>query len=75
MFGEQAVADSRQGVVLQLGGLAWGWQLTVKYKLVTKDHKKQEDSWYSFLLEAKSTPGPYCGWKACSTVPEVDSVV
>jgi hypothetical protein len=18
---------------------------------------------YSFLLEAKSTPGPYCGWK------------
>jgi hypothetical protein len=23
----------------------------------------QEDSWYSFLLEAVSTPGPYCGWK------------
>jgi hypothetical protein len=23
----------------------------------------QEDSWYSFLLEAESTPGPYCGWK------------
>jgi hypothetical protein len=22
----------------------------------------QEDSWYSFLLEAESTPGPYCGW-------------
>jgi hypothetical protein len=20
-------------------------------------------SLYSFLLEAKSTPGPYCGWK------------
>jgi len=20
-------------------------------------------SWYSFLLEAKSTPGPYCGLK------------
>jgi hypothetical protein len=23
----------------------------------------QEDSWYSFLLEAESTPGPYCGCK------------
>jgi hypothetical protein len=23
----------------------------------------QEDSWYSFLLEAESTPGPSCGWK------------
>jgi hypothetical protein len=23
----------------------------------------QEDSWYSFLLAAESTPGPYCGWK------------
>jgi hypothetical protein len=23
----------------------------------------QEDSWYSFLLEAESTPGPYWGWK------------
>jgi hypothetical protein len=23
----------------------------------------QEDSWYSFLLEAELTPGPYCGWK------------
>jgi hypothetical protein len=22
----------------------------------------QEDSWYSFLLEAESTPGPQCGW-------------
>jgi hypothetical protein len=23
----------------------------------------QEDSWYSFLLEAESTPGPLCDWK------------
>jgi hypothetical protein len=23
----------------------------------------QEDPWYSFLLEADSTPGPQCGWK------------
>jgi hypothetical protein len=23
----------------------------------------QEDSWYSFLLETESTPGPECGWK------------
>jgi hypothetical protein len=23
----------------------------------------QEDSWYSFLLEAESTPGPQCSWK------------
>jgi hypothetical protein len=23
----------------------------------------QGDSWYSFLLEAESTPGPQCGWK------------
>jgi hypothetical protein len=23
----------------------------------------QEDSWYSFLLEAESTPGPQCNWK------------
>jgi hypothetical protein len=22
----------------------------------------QDDSWYSFLLEAASTPGPQCGW-------------
>jgi hypothetical protein len=22
-----------------------------------------EDSWYSFLLEAESTPRPSCGWK------------
>jgi hypothetical protein len=44
----------------------------------------QEGSWYSFLLEADSTPGPWCGWKdekfhligtltrdlpACSRVP------
>jgi hypothetical protein len=23
----------------------------------------QEDSWYPFLLEVESTPGPQCGWK------------
>jgi hypothetical protein len=23
----------------------------------------QKDSWYSFLLEAESTPGPQCVWK------------
>jgi hypothetical protein len=23
----------------------------------------QDDFWYSFLLEAESTPGPQCGWK------------
>jgi hypothetical protein len=23
----------------------------------------QEISWYSFLLDAESTPGPQCGWK------------
>jgi hypothetical protein len=23
----------------------------------------QEDSWYSFLLEAESTLGPQCDWK------------
>jgi hypothetical protein len=23
----------------------------------------QEDSWYSFLLEAELTPGPQCDWK------------
>jgi hypothetical protein len=23
----------------------------------------QEDSWYPFLLEAESNPGPQCGWK------------
>jgi hypothetical protein len=23
----------------------------------------QEDSWYSLLSEAESTPGPHCGWK------------
>jgi hypothetical protein len=28
--------QSRTAVVLQLGGWAWGSQLTVKYKLVTK---------------------------------------
>jgi hypothetical protein len=24
----------------------------------------QEDSWYSFLLEAESTPEKYCDWKS-----------
>jgi hypothetical protein len=38
---EKAVADSRQGVTLQIEGWAWGLQLlTVKTKLVTKIHKK-----------------------------------
>jgi hypothetical protein len=23
----------------------------------------QEDSWYSFLLDAESIPGIHCGWK------------
>jgi hypothetical protein len=23
----------------------------------------QEDSWYLFLLDDESTPGPQCGWK------------
>jgi hypothetical protein len=23
----------------------------------------QEDSWYPFMLEVKSTPGSWCGWK------------
>jgi hypothetical protein len=23
----------------------------------------QEDSWFSFLLEAESNPEPQCGWK------------
>jgi hypothetical protein len=36
-------------------------------KVVSLTHKPpfipQEDSWYSFLLEAESTPGPQCGWK------------
>jgi mitochondrial fission protein ELM1 len=40
---EKAVADSRQGVVLQLGGLAWGYQIiTVKNMLVTKILKKPQ---------------------------------
>jgi hypothetical protein len=26
----------------------------------------QEYSWYSFLLEAESTPGPYCDWRSRS---------
>jgi hypothetical protein len=25
-------------------------------------HFPHEDSWYSFLLEADLTPGPWCGW-------------
>jgi hypothetical protein len=24
--------------------------------------KSLEHSWYSFLLQAESIPGPYCGW-------------
>jgi hypothetical protein len=27
------------------------------------DFYPQDDCWYFFLLEAASTPGPYCGWK------------
>jgi hypothetical protein len=37
---EEAVADSRQGVVLQLGSSAWRCQLTIKSKLVTKCDKE-----------------------------------
>jgi hypothetical protein len=36
-------------------------------KVVSPTHRPhftyQELSWYSFLLEAESTPGPQCGWK------------
>ena len=36
-------------------------------KVVSPTHRSplppRKYSWYSFLLEAESTPGPYCGWK------------
>jgi hypothetical protein len=42
-------------------------QLTDSSKIVSLTRRPlftpQEDSWYSFLLEAESTPGPVCGWK------------
>jgi hypothetical protein len=37
-YTEYPVADSQQGVVIQLGG--WAHFPTIKNKLVTKDHKK-----------------------------------
>jgi hypothetical protein len=36
-------------------------RLTDGGKVVSPTHP-QEDPWYSFLLEAESTPGPWCGW-------------
>jgi hypothetical protein len=42
-------------------------RLTDGGKFVSLTHRlpftPQEDSWYSFLLGAESTPGPKCGWK------------
>jgi hypothetical protein len=36
-------------------------------KVVSPMHRSplppKKYSWYTFLLEAESTPGPYCGWK------------
>jgi len=36
-------------------------------KVVSPKHRlplpPRKHSWYSFLLEAESTPGPECGWK------------
>jgi hypothetical protein len=34
----------------------------------------QEESWYSFLLEATSTPGSYCGWKNKSIEKLIDLI-
>jgi hypothetical protein len=33
----------------------------------------QEDSWYSFLLEADSTPGSYCSWEGLSKLKKFTS--
>jgi hypothetical protein len=30
----------------------------------------QEDSWYSFLLEAESTSGPQCDWSTHKRIPQ-----
>jgi hypothetical protein len=38
----------------------WRW---VCQPYATVALQPQEDSWYSFLLEAESTPGSQCGWK------------
>jgi len=53
-----------------LGG--WGYQISIQSahgdgKVVSPKHRpplfRRKYSWCSFLLEAESTPGPYCGRK------------
>ena len=52
----------------------WGSQISRQSahegsKVVSPTHRPllhpRKHSWYSFLLEAESTPGPYCGRKDC----------
>jgi len=43
------------------------WSAHESGKVVSPTHPlpPRKYFWYSFLLEAKSTPGPQCSWKDC----------
>jgi hypothetical protein len=41
----------------------YGYYISEKYSSKHKEGLSQEDSWYSFPLEAESTPGTQYGWR------------
>jgi hypothetical protein len=53
-------------------GLTYGGEVSLMRRTAVLYPKK--DSWYSFLLEAESTPGPQCGWKSRSTEKSNDLI-